>query len=779
MIRYLRIFYNNRSEFVVPIVLLFIGITITYFALSYVYFENNYDTFHQDSDRIYRPVIEFEIDGEILSSPLANRDFALQVEQSISSIESATRITPKSDNNYLKVDQHAININDIIYADSNFFKFFSFPLIYGTEKSVLVSPNSIVITQELAQKVFGEDESEALGKRVQLNNQDYYINGIVKNQPKNSHLKFDAVIPQANNYLNRINLWQSANFYTYIKVYEGSNISDIEENINRLVNKKISEEVAQSPSQGNDNIQIKYWLSPLVDTHLNTEYSDFALKGNKSLVSLLILGSSIAIFISLFNYLIIQLRKWAINRQKIRILLVYGASEITIRTFQVFDILFHFLIASLLAGLTYFLLRSNYFVTSSYFNSQFHYTENFSFLGIYFLGLIVIVFLSYIILYKLTPLHEKKSSTTKKFTFGRLSLGIQVAISILMIMLSASIINRIINLNEIDLGYDMENVYLISNSVVLGPTGIKSFQNELNSLSWIKSAGYSSWIMDSEWQKEIMIIGNDRNLTNVVYCDTLFFSALNIKIDPKKAKIWQRDTTSQIIISKSNRFSWANDLNYITRPLNQGNMDYYINQIVSPVALNGMDISENPTVFLYNPYGEKQIYIKTSGRKEGLINAIQLIWGKFTDVELEFQKLSAIRKEIVHPIIYLKNITLIIAFTSIMNTIIGLAYYIKKVENDRLHIYSIKKVLGAKVQHLFVERFKVYFTLVVLSSIVGVASYFFIQPYIKNLYDYSFTEYLSLIIISIIAYIILILVVMSLVMKEILTTNPLKFVQKT
>ena len=77
-----------------------------------------------------------------------------------------------------------------MYADSAFFEIFSFNLLMGNEKSVLIQPFTVVLAKSFARKIF-KDEHKAIGKTILLNNKDnFLITGIAEDPPILSHLQF-------------------------------------------------------------------------------------------------------------------------------------------------------------------------------------------------------------------------------------------------------------------------------------------------------------------------------------------------------------------------------------------------------------------------------------------------------------------------------------------------------------------------------------------------------------------------------------------------------------
>src|SRR5690606_24648792 len=114
--------------------------------------EVSYDRFHDDHQRIYRitsTLPELKVHAAVSSAPIAP---ALEAE--LPEIEEAVRIT--------NINQALMQVGDIkfeekgiIFADSNFFRMFTFPFLKGDSERALLNPEGIVITERMAIKYFG------------------------------------------------------------------------------------------------------------------------------------------------------------------------------------------------------------------------------------------------------------------------------------------------------------------------------------------------------------------------------------------------------------------------------------------------------------------------------------------------------------------------------------------------------------------------------------------------------------------------------------------------
>lgn len=168
-----------------------LGITCTALIGMWVSDELGYDRFHNDYDRIYRVTAtlpELKVHAAVSSAPLA-----LAIKNEIPEVEEAVRITSLN-RDLIQVGDLKFEEKGLIYADSNFFRVFTFPFIKGDGESALQNPEGIVITEEMALKYFGS--TDVLERTIRKNNnEDFTVTGVIANVPHNSHLQFSFVQP--------------------------------------------------------------------------------------------------------------------------------------------------------------------------------------------------------------------------------------------------------------------------------------------------------------------------------------------------------------------------------------------------------------------------------------------------------------------------------------------------------------------------------------------------------------------------------------------------------
>ena len=144
------------------------GVAAFLFIIRYVTDEMSYDHFHREAQNTYRIGLHGKIAGQEINTASSCPPLASAMVSDIPGVESATRIS-RRDNMVFKNGDLSFTEDKILFADSNFFQFFSFQLLEGDPTTALKEPNSIVLTPDLATKYF---KGEAMGKLITIGNEN-------------------------------------------------------------------------------------------------------------------------------------------------------------------------------------------------------------------------------------------------------------------------------------------------------------------------------------------------------------------------------------------------------------------------------------------------------------------------------------------------------------------------------------------------------------------------------------------------------------------------------
>jgi ABC-type antimicrobial peptide transport system permease subunit len=197
MIRnYFKIAWRNlikdRSFSLINIAGLAIGMASAILIMLWIQYEVSYDRFHEKEDRIYEVWNRVNRDGEISSWNTTPKVLGPTLKKDFPEVEHAVRVNWA--NSYLfSVGEKKLMASGSP-VDSNFLQVFSFPLVKGDPVIVLNDPTSIVLTEKLAAKLFGNEDP--MGKTVMLENKyNFKVSGILKDLPANTRFDFEYLLP--------------------------------------------------------------------------------------------------------------------------------------------------------------------------------------------------------------------------------------------------------------------------------------------------------------------------------------------------------------------------------------------------------------------------------------------------------------------------------------------------------------------------------------------------------------------------------------------------------
>jgi ABC-type antimicrobial peptide transport system permease subunit len=298
---YLTIALRNLTRFklysAINILGLSVGLACCILIALFIKDELSYDDFHANASSIYRVFVEFSsetpTDGFAgTQAPLAPAMLAEYPE-----IVSAVRFADRHEE-LVSYEDKWFWEKGVLLADPSVFDVFTFPLIEGDPRSALAEIHSIVLTERMARKYFGDQDP--LGKQVRISDEFpefFKVSGVLKDIPSNSQLQFDFLMPFAN---QKGNLgWTQWNYSTYIQLRPGTSAAALETKLPDLVAKYIGTEARQQ------NI---LRLQPLTRVHLHSHLrGDLATNRDLShlyffaAVALLILSLACVNFVNLMT----------------------------------------------------------------------------------------------------------------------------------------------------------------------------------------------------------------------------------------------------------------------------------------------------------------------------------------------------------------------------------------------------------------------------------------------------------------------------------------------
>ncbi len=216
---------KNKVYSGINIIGLAIGLTAGFLILLFVNFELSYDGFHTKGDRIYRVVADIKTPSENIEANKPAWAVPLHLEKQFPEVESAVRVAGRD--MLIRKDDLKFKETGILAADPNFFNVFDFELIKGNPADVIKEPFSMVLSESMVKKYFGDQDP--IGKTLKITEDSHIatITGVMKDMPKNSHINADMIISMTT-YTQSLNknldtAWGGYNPFAYILLSPGTN----------------------------------------------------------------------------------------------------------------------------------------------------------------------------------------------------------------------------------------------------------------------------------------------------------------------------------------------------------------------------------------------------------------------------------------------------------------------------------------------------------------------------------------------------------------------------
>ncbi|MEQ8478183.1 ABC transporter permease [Fulvivirga sp.] len=298
-----------------------VGISCCLLIGIYVLDEMSYDKFHTNADNIYRVNINYSMGGTSQSMYVTPTALLPTMSREFNEVVSGTRIFDVA-----MFSPEVVSLNDasfqeerFFYADSTFFDVFSFELKEGVKEKALVDPNSVILTESMVAKYFGDND--ALGEVIKVGQTEYKVTGVLKDIPDNSHLKFDFLASFSSLRASKGETWWSANYATYVLLNNTANISKIEDGIENVVREALGE-VFQ-----NDD-RISFDLFPMTDIHLRSKLStEMQTQGDIKYIYIITLIGFLILVIACINYMNLATARSMDRAREVGMRKVLGAAK--------------------------------------------------------------------------------------------------------------------------------------------------------------------------------------------------------------------------------------------------------------------------------------------------------------------------------------------------------------------------------------------------------------------------------------------------------------------
>jgi putative ABC transport system permease protein len=713
-----------------------VSIACAIIILLWVQDELSFDRFHKNGRQIYRIVADWEKynwDGfDKVPGPLAQ-----VAREEIPSILSATRVSECS-RKVFKYENNVFYESSGIIADPSLFQIFSFPFLRGDMETSFREPTSIVISESLARRYFGDEE--AFGKVIQVDGNPAMVAGIIRDIPSNSHIQFDFMISTAAQKNYGVN-WNAFNSLTYVLIQVGTDIEEIGPQLT---------EVAKNHNSPHVQMGVTLRFQPLSRIHLDARKSPekFLQLGDSQYIYLFSLIAFLILLIACVNFMNLSTARSSIRSREVGMRKTVGARRAQlIRQFMAESIILSSVSCLISVFLVNLVLPG--FNRISGKNLDFFLLEPNQILGI--LAIILLVgFLagSYPALYlsSLKPVFVLKGlavSSRRKAVFRKVLVAFQFSLSVMLIIGTAAVHRQLQFMRNKNLGLEKENVIAIPIRENIGAK-YDTFKSELLGDSEIIQVTAQNYLfMTDSWHTTgVYWESKDPGYTqDVVWhaVDYDFFETLKMELkegrffspeyqtDQKEAFILNEEAVRQMGIGSpiGKPFAFA---------LNQSNVKKgHIIGILKDGHYRSLHHKISPHVFHLNrdwTYG--MILIRIGG--ERALSHVKNVWEKFNPLSpFEFQFLDQIYDHLYKREIQIRKVLNYFASLAILISCLGLFGLTSFMTEQRTKEIGIRKVLGSPVSWIVWLISKEFLKCVVVANLIAwPIAYFALHGWLQN-----------------------------------------------
>jgi putative ABC transport system permease protein len=721
-----------------------VGIACTIFILLWVKDELSFDRFHENADRIYRVVFSTSDDGSPTNAngafgvgPALKRGFPEVIEtvRLRKMGQGVKRYVGYKDKKYYELR--------FFFSEPTIFTVFDFPLVKGDPAKALDEPNSIVLTEEVARKYFGNEDP--IGKIIEADPYNdgelmlFHVTGIAKNVPRNSHFHFDFLASYSSLKEDTDEFSGFYQHFTYVLLSDKSLAGSL--------NRKLLDFLRRN---WRENPWYTISLQPLLDIRLHSRLkSEIEPTGNILYVYIFTAIAVLVLVIACINFMNLTSARAAKRAKEVGIRKVAGARKNQL----VRQFLGESFLLSIISAVTAVLiviialplfnrLTGKGFALSSLIDPSFILGVAAIVLAVGFIaGIYPAFFLS-----AFQPMHSLKSRFGYSFSGTALRKGLvifQFTLSIGIIFSTLVVHKQMKYIQSRNLGYDKDQILVIPLNKDLRQN-YEGFRNELLKYPGIENTTTSSWVPTrGSGHLSFRFEGYEENLSQVVYgIDKEFISTYGLKISAGKSiqHLSSNDRTLEFLVSEltTQEAGYFSPQEAVGKSVEEYSDQFrgHIVGVVNDINIYSLHREPYSIIYAVTPI-KNHNYLSIRMLPQNIsdtITYIQKTWQKmipsypldyfFLDESFEQMHLSDKKMSEIFSIF-----SILAVFVACMG-LFGLAAYTAEQKTKEI---GVRKVLGASVPSIYMLLSREFLKWVALANILAwPVAYYAMHKWLQN-----------------------------------------------
>ena len=762
---------HNRTSSLINISGLSIGIACTLLIVIFIKNELSYDRFHRNADRIFQVVLNGNMDGQEFWAGNTPPPVGAALTSNIPEVESFTRFYKPNDMvvryEQTNAAEKFFTEKNVLAVDSNFLQLFDFKIAEGNAATALMKPGSVVITEEMAKKYFGDDPDsyrDPIGKTLLIgqDKKPFAVTAVIKKLPSQSSIQFDFLAPVADfPVVKRFSWsWVWLQMMCYVKLKENvptdkTSIHQLESKFPAMVKvqaanafKRIGKPFDEFLSSGG---KWNLHLMPLTDVHLRSASIAMPWLSHISNIKYIYIFGSIALFIVLLacvNFMNLSTARASKRAKEVGIRKVTGSTRAQlVKQFLSEAFLYSFLSSIIAVALVAVLLKGFSMIIDEPISFQTAFTPS---IWLSLLALTIITGLlagSYPALY-LTSFKpglilkgKNLFSGNKKDLLIRNGLVVfQFTISTIMIVGTLVVLKQLRFFRNTDMGFNKENVLIVTSTDRLGESE-ESFRDAVTQIPGITTASITTSIPSGGAFGDSYKAQPDDNVAEVkdiglnsFMVDESFIPTLNIKVLQGRNFSKTFSDSASIILNQEavRQIGWKDPIGKWVQYPGGDDVRFKVIGVVKNFNIESLQAAITPFALFHLSsktygFGHNVIAKIRSEDLSKVINQVETRWKGFASSEpFDYNFLDAAFDSQYRSEHRLGSIFSIFAALSIFIACLGLFGLSAFMAERRTKEIGVRKVLGASVPSVVMLLSKDFLRLTLIAIVIAfpVAWYF-------------------------------------------------------
>lgn len=731
-----RTLWKNKKLSLINIAGLAVAIACTLHIFMFVQDELEYDRHHAEAHMIYRVVKDFiNDDGSRIPDATTPGPLAAAMQQEIPEVRAITRVFPPWGASVV-VEHHDNRTQEsqIWRVDSSFFQVFTVPFLKGNALTALSDINSVILTETTAFRHFGKEDP--VGKTLKIGGDAVIVTAVIADVPQQAHFHYDFLLPFQTLGPNVDQEWGSYNYYTYVKVREGTDIPAFETKIQQVHDKNVEKSYSD------------FYTQQLTEIHLNSQLKwELEPNGNQLYVYVLTIIAIFILVIAAINYVNLSTARSSLRAKETGVRKVSGAQ----RNSLILQFLLESLITCLIAAAVALAISSAMIpIVQELTQKQIAFTERpqvilYLFGTTLLIGVLAGIFPA-LYLSSFQPVAVLKG--VKQGDRGVLNLRktlvvLQFTISIALIMGAIVIARQMDYIQSKNLGFDKERIVVVRNAGGISGSAREAMLNSIKSIPGVQQVASSSTVLGQAFgttrlhsrgaEQEIQL-----NFSSVGY---EYLDVIGVEL--KEGRGFSRDFPTDsvnngipggdldqrlggIVINEQavqefnlgepavgKHLIWAAD----------GDTTYYLEVIgvTNNFHFTSLRNHIKPYGFVLNPAQQNNFTIKLTGDIRPALSSLQLLWQeRFPDRDFDYLFLDESIRKLYASEARFQKVFITLVVLGIIIACLGLFALATFSAEQRIKEIGIRKVLGASVAQVVTLLSADFLKLVLIALVFAV-----------------------------------------------------------